>query len=234
MDIGDFLGRDALGDELVSYVVIDVGTGRDWRREMAEDKLGRPPGLRGAKGDGFNVPVIEQACLELARKAGLVVPRTARVALADGRDVMLIQRFDRKAVPEGFAKTHCVSALTLLGKHTSESLGTPYAQLAQKIGEYGVDGHVIDDRVELFARVAFSILVSNDDDHLRNHAFLWDARGRGWRFRGWPGELDRGGRLAAWWLLGCGKAFTDQSSTGIPGPLAGHNPAPLRCGPPHT
>ena len=53
MDIGDFLGRDALGDELVSYVVIDVGTGRDWRREMAEDKLGRPPGLRGAKGDGF-------------------------------------------------------------------------------------------------------------------------------------------------------------------------------------
>jgi serine/threonine-protein kinase HipA len=37
------------------------------------------------------------------------------------------------------------------------------------------------DRDELYARIAFNIRVSNDDDHLRNHAFIWDASGKGWR-----------------------------------------------------
>src|SRR3546814_17136977 len=40
---------------------------------------------------------------------------------------------------------------------------------------------IASDRHELFARMVFNIMVSNDDDHLRNHAFLFDAQGAGWR-----------------------------------------------------
>lgn len=41
--------------------------------------------------------------------------------------------------------------------------------------------HIKPDRSELYGRIAFNILISNDDDHLRNHAFVWDAAGKGWR-----------------------------------------------------
>jgi serine/threonine-protein kinase HipA len=43
------------------------------------------------------------------------------------------------------------------------------------------EGSVARDRAELFQRMVFNILVSNDDDHLRNHAFIWSPAGRGWR-----------------------------------------------------
>lgn len=135
-----------------------------------------------ARGDAFDVPVIERACLELARQCGLRVPATDLVTLPDGRHVMLIERFDRVPLAGGgFARRHCVSALTLLGKDEQESAASSYAELAQAIADHGADGFVAADRAELYARVAFNVLVSNDDDHLRNHAFMWEPQGRGWR-----------------------------------------------------
>jgi serine/threonine-protein kinase HipA len=135
-----------------------------------------------AKSDGWNVPLIERACLELARRCGLNVPATDIVTLADGRDVMLIERFDRVNLPSGgFERRHCVSALSILGKVEQESAASSYGEIAQAIRTFGVDGCVSDDERELYRRVAFNILVSNDDDHLRNHAFVWDPRGKGWR-----------------------------------------------------
>lgn len=141
-----------------------------------EQYLAKFPAIR----DGFDVPMVEWACLELARRAGLDVPRTEHLRLADGRSVLLIERFDRRAVGESFLRRHAVSALTLLGKDERESLGTRYSEIASCIGHLGVDRHVKADRIELFGRIAFNILVSNDDDHLRNHAFVWDAEGKGW------------------------------------------------------
>lgn len=70
---------------------------------------------------------------------------------------------------------------TLLGKDESESLGARYEEISERLGHFGVDGRVQADRNELYARIAFNILVSNDDDHLRNHAFVWDGAGKGWR-----------------------------------------------------
>lgn len=135
-----------------------------------------------SRGDGFDVPVVERACLELARECGLDVPETDLVTMPDGRNVMLIERFDRVGLHGGaFARKHCVSALTMLAKVEQESLASGYAEIAQAISVYGVDGHVQQDRTELYARIAFNILVSNDDDHLRNHAFVWDPQAKAWR-----------------------------------------------------
>lgn len=133
-----------------------------------------------AKKDTFDVPRVERAVLELARQAHLNVPETDLVPLIDGRAIMLIRRFDRTALPDGsYARTHCVSALTLTGKYEDESLGSPYAELADLLGTYGANHCIGTDREELFRRIVFSILVSNDDDHLRNHAFCWQPTG-GW------------------------------------------------------
>ncbi len=135
-----------------------------------------------AKNDPFDVPAVERACLELARACGLNVPRTELVQLADGRNVMLIERFDRAVLSDGnCSRKQCVSALTMLGKHEQESPASSYSEIAQVISDRGVSGHVQEDRAELYARVAFNILISNDDDHLRNHAFIWYPPGKAWR-----------------------------------------------------
>lgn len=134
-----------------------------------------------ARNDPFNVPLVEHATLELARTAGLTVPRTRLETLADGRQVMLIERFDRERLPQGVGRRHMVSALTLLALHEQNSPDSSYAAISDAMGLHGVSGRIASDRRELFARMVFNILVSNDDDHLRNHAFLFDAEGGGWR-----------------------------------------------------
>lgn len=134
-----------------------------------------------ARNDPFNVPLIEHATLELARAAGLAVPRTRMEMLAHERPVMLIERFDRERLPHGMGRRHMVSALTLLALHAQHSPDSSYAAIADAMGRHGVSGQIASDRNELFARMVFNILVSNDDDHLRNHAFLFDSQGGGWR-----------------------------------------------------
>ncbi len=134
-----------------------------------------------AQGDVFNVPQIEQACLELARECGLNVPKTELVTVPGGRQIMLIERFDRIVKEDGeLSRKHVVSALTLLGLHETESPTASYSGIARKLSELGASGFVQSDREELFARMVFNILVGNDDDHLRNHAFVWDESARGW------------------------------------------------------
>lgn len=134
-----------------------------------------------AKDDAFDVPGIERACLELARKCSLNVPATEIITVPGGQKVMLIERFDRAILPDkAYARRHVVSALTLLGLHESESPQSSYAAIARRIAEVGAKGRVMLDSEELFGRMVFNILVGNDDDHLRNHAFVWDAKHGGW------------------------------------------------------
>jgi serine/threonine-protein kinase HipA len=134
-----------------------------------------------ARGDTMDMSWIEYGTLKLAEQAGLRVPPLRLVALPGERNVMLIRRFDRLSKTEGFAKVHMVSALTMLGIHESESHKAHYADIVRVIEQHGAVGTVDADRTELFKRMVFNILVSNDDDHLRNHAFIHDDQGGGWR-----------------------------------------------------
>ncbi|MEO8061641.1 MAG: HipA domain-containing protein [Pseudomonadota bacterium] len=133
-----------------------------------------------ARNDPFDVPLAEWATLALAREAGLTAPPTRLETLADGRHVLLIQRFDRTPSDRGMARRHMVSALTLLALHEQDSPDSSYAAIADALSEHGARGFIASDRAELFARMVFNILVSNDDDHLRNHAFLLEPLA-GWR-----------------------------------------------------
>lgn len=162
-----FEGTPTLGGARPKAVV-DV----DGRQFVAKFPLPRDP---------FDIPMIERATLELARRAGLQVPETRIETLADGRKVMLIERFDREPAVRGLARRHMVSALTMLGVHEQQSQDQSYGALAEVISRRGPGQALRADREELFGRMVFNILVSNDDDHLRNHAFLFDAEAGGWR-----------------------------------------------------
>jgi serine/threonine-protein kinase HipA len=149
--------------------------------------------------DVLDVPVIETATLRLAAAAGLGVPPVKLVRLGE-RPVMLIRRFDRywaKAgenppLPKNLMSTAAtagrvekrlgfVSGLTLVGCDETESPEKSYADLAQAIRRYCHESVIRENNRELFERLVFNIFVSNDDDHLRNHGFIWDLRLPGWR-----------------------------------------------------
>lgn len=161
-----FVGGPTMGGARPKAGIIDDG--RHWVAKFPAER------------DGFNIPLVERSTLELARSAGIRVPQTKMVALADGRHVMLIKRFDRGPQQAGYPRSHMVSALTMLGLDEMDR-GASYSDICRVIEQFGVPGLVAADRSELFRRMVFNILVSNDDDHLRNHAFLFDPAGNGWR-----------------------------------------------------
>lgn len=180
----DAADKVQLGEEVPLYLLqlFDAGPSMGGARPKAVVIRGAKQYLAKlpAQGDTMNVPAIERATLELARQCGLNVPETDLVQLPDGREVMLVERFDRYKQGTGFGRRHAVSALTALGLHETESANASYSDISLKIGEFAPQGRVQADRTELFGRMVFNILVSNDDDHLRNHAFVWQPRSHGW------------------------------------------------------
>jgi serine/threonine-protein kinase HipA len=68
-----------------------------------------------------------------------------------------------------------VSGLTLVACDETESRNKSYADLAEAIRKYCHPDVIRDNNAELFKRMVYNIFVSNDDDHLRKHGFVWDA-----------------------------------------------------------
>lgn len=135
----------------------------------------------GSTDDRFDVPCVEYATMQMARAAGLSVP-ALRLERVNHRHVMLIERFDREYGATGVTtRRHFVSALTLMAKHESESSTASYQDIALAITRHGAHSTIRQDLAEIFKRMVFNILINNNDDHLRNHGFLWDSAAMGWR-----------------------------------------------------
>jgi len=148
--------------------------------------------------DRLAVPVIEAATLQLAATAGLTVPTVKLIQLGD-RTVMLIRRFDRYWAsadqvdpPPDLSNTSpaaglvekrlgFISGLTLVACDEMESPNKSYGDLAHAIRRYCHPDAIRASNRELFERLIFNIFVTNDDDHLRNHGFIWDPTLRGWK-----------------------------------------------------
>jgi serine/threonine-protein kinase HipA len=134
-----------------------------------------------SKFDGYNIPLVETATLRLAKLAGIRIPELKDpVILAKGTHVMLIERFDRVGAGKAMTRKHFISALTLLGCHESDSPQKNYTDIADAMRKYGAAPMLADNLKELFSRMVFNILVTNDDDHLRNHGMLWVPQHHAW------------------------------------------------------
>lgn len=113
--------------------------------------------------DAWNVTAWEGVALDLAHQAGIHVPGWQLLHIA-GRSVLVVNRFDR----DGDRRIGYASALTML--EASNGDAGSYLDIAAVIEQ--TSSHATQDLHELWRRIAFSILVSNTDDHLRNHGFL--------------------------------------------------------------
>lgn len=115
--------------------------------------------------------VWEAIALTLAAKAGLAVP-VARLEGIAGKPVLLVTRFDRadgRRIP-------FLSAMSMLGARDHETRS--YLEFVDVLRQHGASPR--EDMDALWRRIVFSILISNTDDHLRNHAFLYEGQ-NGWR-----------------------------------------------------
>jgi serine/threonine-protein kinase HipA len=120
--------------------------------------------------DGWSVTIWEMVALDLAENAGIQVPRR-RIQRIGDKNILIVQRFDRV----GQLRIPFLSAMSMLSASDNEAHS--YLEIVDAIRLYGSAPE--QDLKQLWRRIVFSILISNTDDHLRNHGFLYD--GKGWR-----------------------------------------------------
>lgn len=121
--------------------------------------------------DEVNTVLWESVALHLAAKAGIEVPK-GRVEKIVKKSVLIVDRFDR----EGTRRIPFLSAMSMLAAKDNETRS--YMELADALRRYGASPK--HDLEALWRRIVFNILISNTDDHLRNHGFLY-AGADGWR-----------------------------------------------------
>lgn len=160
------LERDDVSDEDLR-LLLEGGSSLGGARPKAHvidehDRLGIAK-FPAPAGDEWDVVAWEAVALELAREAGIRVP-PFELHRIDGKAVLVIERFDR----EGRTRLGYVSAMTML-EATDGQQGT-YLEIAGAIEERCAFPQA--DLRELWRRIVFSRLISNTDDHLRNHGFI--------------------------------------------------------------
>ncbi len=121
--------------------------------------------------DAYPVMQWEAVALDLARRAGIEVPTWRLEQVAD-RTALLLRRFDR----DGDVRIPFLSAMSMLGAADNEDHS--YLEIVDALRQFGSQPE--RDCAQLWRRIVFNILISNTDDHLRNHGFLFDGAG-GWR-----------------------------------------------------
>jgi len=121
--------------------------------------------------DEINTVVWEAVALALAKKAGIEVP-AGRVETVANKPVLLLRRFDR----DGARRIPFLSAMSMLGSKDNETRS--YLEIVDALRQHGATPKA--DMEALWRRVVFNILISNTDDHMRNHGFLYAGQ-EGWR-----------------------------------------------------
>ena len=121
--------------------------------------------------DRWNYARVEHAMLVLARACG-IQSAESRVETIGDRDVLLVKRFDREKTDRGYRRARMLSALTLLRSEDSyqDRDKWSYLLLVEELRRISSRERV--DAQELFRRMCFNALISNTDDHPRNHAVI--------------------------------------------------------------
>jgi serine/threonine-protein kinase HipA len=128
------------------------------------------------KEDRWNLQRVEYATLELARQCGIDVCNS-RPESVGGRDVLMVERFDREYSDGGYLRFGLVSGFTMLDadEYYLDRERWSYPLLADQLRRWSARPN--DDRIELFRRMVFNAAVTNNDDHPRNHAVRRTRRG---------------------------------------------------------
>jgi serine/threonine-protein kinase HipA len=169
--VKDELPDDPAAPQVQELLLLGTSMGGARPKAVVEDhdalwiaKFNRPD-------DRWNNTRVEHAMLRLARECGISVAES-RIETIGEKDVLLIKRFDRGKAAESYFRARMISGLTVLRAEEASEQRTrwSYVLLAEElrriVAEPKKDAH------ELFRRMCFNAMISNLDDHPRNHAFI--------------------------------------------------------------
>ncbi len=174
----DLEGHDDDLAQVQDLMLIGTSMGGARPKAVVEDDVGLWVAKFGRPDDRWNNPRVEFAMLELARQCGVNAARS-RIETIAGKDVLLVQRFDRERTSRGYIRARMISGLTML---RAEDLvyardRWSYVILAEELRRVTTEPK--KDSAELFRRMCFNALISNLDDHPRNHSMI--AMDREWK-----------------------------------------------------
>ncbi len=172
------LPDDAANVQIQELMLLGTSMGGARPKVVVEDDDALWIAKFNRKDDRWNNVRVEHAMLVLARSCGLNVADSKIVSAGD-RDVMMARRFDRERMQHGYARARMVSALTLLRTEDSHSSRErwSYVLLVEELRRACAEP--VKNAHELFRRMCFNALISNTDDHPRNHAVI--ARDQDWK-----------------------------------------------------
>lgn len=171
------LPLDTANAQIKDLMLAGTSMGGARPKAVVEDQEGLWIAKFNCDEDRWNNARVEHAMLLLAAACGITTAKS-RVISVGGRDVLLVKRFDREKTRTGYLRARMVSALTLLrteDTHHSRDKWS-YVFLAEELRR--VCAKPKEDVAELFRRMCFNALISNIDDHPRNHAIV--ARYQEW------------------------------------------------------
>lgn len=141
-------------------------------KAQIDDNEGKYIAKFSSSTDVYSVVKAEFVAMRLAAKLGLQVANV-KLAQVAGKDVLLVERFDRQKTEAGWLRRQMVSALTLFELDEMMARYASYQTLAEIIRHRFSQPKQMAK--ELFSRMVFNLLCGNTDDHARNHAAFWDG-----------------------------------------------------------
>lgn len=164
-------GKPGVPEQMLELLQPGTSMGGARPKNVVEDDEGLWLAKFPDKSDKWSNARVEGAMLALAQECGLRVARH-RIEHVAGKDVLLVQRFDRTLTADGYLRHRMVSGLTALGAEDShgDRAKWSYLLLADELRRRSA--RPAQDLEELFRRMVFNALISNTDDHPRNHALI--------------------------------------------------------------
>jgi serine/threonine-protein kinase HipA len=164
--------------QVQDLLLIGTAMGGARPKAVVEDDEGLWVAKFNRPDDRWNNTRVERAMLELAKTCGVSVA-TSRVETIASKDVLLVKRFDREKTTKGYTKARMISGLTLLQAEEATEARDRWSYVLMSEELRRVVGEPKRDAQELYRRMVFNALISNIDDHPRNHALI--AKEREWR-----------------------------------------------------
>lgn len=174
----EIIDQDSDISQLKDLLLIRTSMGGARPKAVVEDDNGLWLAKFNRPDDRWNSNRVEHAMLELARQCG-INSALSRIENVAGKDVLLVKRFDRERSSAGYLRARMISALTSLNADDSiqSRASWSYVLFAEQLRKIVAEPK--KDVAELFRRMCFNALISNIDDHPRNHALI--ATENSWR-----------------------------------------------------
>lgn len=176
--IDDDLPNDPQAEQVQELMLLYTSMGGARPKAVVQDADALWVAKFNRHDDRWNNTRVEHAMLRLARECGITTAES-RIDSVGGKDVLLVKRFDREKTVEGYTRARMVSGLTVLRADEAPEArqNWSYVILVEELRR--IVEHPKQDAKELFRRVCFNALISNIDDHPRNHAIL--AKETNWK-----------------------------------------------------